>query len=74
MARYKIPERFIVRSGLTVSGPTRVLPNEYGPGDVTHFDAVWDDEWVNYVMQLSDADIPAEPIPRTFRILKSADK
>jgi len=59
--RCNIPERFIRRSGAKISGPTRV-----GPDDITHVDAIKDEMWVNYVLHLSDADIPAEPIPRTF--------
>ena len=50
ICRCRIPERFIVRSGLNSSGPTRVRPDEYGPGDVTHVDTVSDEEWVNYVV------------------------
>lgn len=52
---------------MNVSGPTRVRPDEYGLGDVTHVDAILNEEWVNDVMQLSDGDIPAKPVPRAFR-------
>jgi len=64
--RCNIPERFIRRSGAKISGPCRVGRDDYGPDDITHVDAIEDEMWVNYVLHLSDADIPAEPIPRTF--------
>ena len=66
ICRVRIPERFIVRSGRNVSLPTRVKPDDYGPDDLTHVECITDEEYVSFIVQLADVDVPLEPIPRTF--------
>jgi len=66
ICRAHIPERFIVRSGQSLSYPTRVAPDDYGPDDVTYVEAITDEEFVTFIVQFSDAELPSEPIPRTF--------
>jgi hypothetical protein len=65
--RYTLPERFISRSEKGgVAWPTRVESEECGPNDVAEVDAVSNEDFVHYVLQFSDRDIPAEPVARTF--------
>ncbi|MGA2039466.1 MAG: hypothetical protein ABSH42_09340 [Bryobacteraceae bacterium] len=66
ICRVQIPERFIVRSGRNVSLPTRVKLYDYGPGDLTNVESITDEEYVSFIVQFADADVPLEPIPRTF--------
>lgn len=62
----KIPERFISRSGRSTASPTYVQPEDYGPDDIAEVDAVSTEDFVDYVIQFSDCDIPNETIARTF--------
>ncbi len=65
--RYTLPERFIARSEKgVVAWRTRVELEECGPNDVAKVDAVSSEDFVHYVLQFSDRDIPAEPVGRTF--------
>lgn len=66
ICRVRIPERFIVRSVRNVSLPTRVKPDEYGPDDLTHVESITDEEYVSFIVQFADVDVPLEPIPLTF--------
>ena len=66
ICRARIPERFIVRSGLNVSLPSRVKPEDYGPDDLTHVEAITDEEYVSFIVQFSEVDVSCPPIPRTF--------
>ena len=67
ICRVRIPERFIVRSGLTVSVPTRVSPKECGPDDVNFADMVADEDYVTFfVVHFTDSDVPDGPIMRTI--------
>jgi hypothetical protein len=66
VVRARIPERFIMRSGLNTSYPTRVPPHQYGPNELTHVDMVADDAYCSFFIQFTDTDVPAGVIPRTF--------
>lgn len=70
ICRVRIPERLIVRSGLNVSLPTRAKPEGYGQGALSHVEAITsgeaDGEYVCFVIQFSDLEIPSEAIGRTF--------
>jgi hypothetical protein len=63
ITRAKIPERFITRSGLNVSYPTRVPSEEY----VTEVDSITDEGCCTFYVHFSDDDVPAIAMPRTFQ-------
>lgn len=67
ITRARIPERFITRSGLNLSYPTRVASEEYGPGDVTEVDSITDEGCCTFYVHFSDENVPAIAIPRTFQ-------
>jgi hypothetical protein len=48
-------------------------PDEYVPDDLTHVDAVTDDEYCAFYIQFSDKNIPAAALPRTFKSLPVID-
>ncbi len=66
--RYRIPERFIHRSERVTSYPTRVNLEEYASSDISVVESVpWGgDGFENYVVQLTDHEIPELPVPHTF--------
>jgi len=63
ITRAKIPERFIKRSGLNVSGASE----EYAPGDVTEVESITDEGCCSFYVHFSDENVPAIAIPRTFQ-------
>lgn len=66
ICRIRIPERFITRSGLNISYPTRLPPDQCGPDDLAHVDTITDEEYCTFVIQFSDNNLVAKGIPRTF--------
>lgn len=64
--RIKMPERFIMRSGNSISYPARIQPSEYGPDSVTEVDRIEDAELCHYIVRFSDQGLPDVPIARTF--------
>jgi hypothetical protein len=68
MWQRRIPERFISRGeDGSVGCPTRVEPEDYGPNDIAKVDAVSAaEDFVDYVIQFSDRNVPDETIARTF--------
>jgi len=62
----RMPERFIRHSKRGIAFPTRVQPEDYDPNDIVEVDAISDENFVDYVIQFSDSDVPDEPIVRTF--------
>jgi hypothetical protein len=62
----RLPERFITRYERSVAFPTRVRPEDYGPDDVTKVDIVSAEDFVDYVIQFTDENIPDETVARTF--------
>lgn len=67
ITRARIPERFISRSGLNISYPTRAPSEQYGPGDLTEVDAITDEAYCTFYVHFSDENVPAVAIPRTFK-------
>jgi hypothetical protein len=67
VVRAHIPERFVERSGLNTSYPTRVPPDQYGPNDLMHVDMVADDPYCSFFVHFTDTDVPTGVVPRTFK-------
>lgn len=51
---------------MNVSFPTRVMPEDYGSGDLANVEAITDEEFVSFFVRFADVDIPSSPVQRTF--------
>ena len=67
ISRYRLPERFISRSSTGgVAYPTRVDLADYALDDISEVNSTGDEDFVSYVLDFSDENLPSQPTPRTF--------
>jgi hypothetical protein len=66
IVRYKLPDRFISRSGASSSYPTYVAAEEYSPNDIEGVGAVTDEDHASFIIHFAEQDILTAPIKRTF--------